>query len=195
MTKKHSDQENKQEKEVNPQPEEELPVDGLELPSPEVEKCQAELKEEKAKSDGYLTGWQRAQADFINYKRRAELEKEDTVKYANSELIKKLIPVLDDFELAFTAIPLEETEAGWVKGIKAVERKMRNTLEAVGISEIRAAGEPFDPSFHEAVMQDEGQEGLVIKEFQKGYKLGERVIRPSKVSVGRGTPEKDKEEL
>ena len=160
----------------------------------DIEELKKALAEEKTRSEANLAGWQRAQADFINYKRRAEQEKEDALKYANSDLIMKLLPVLDDFELAFTAIPAKEADAGWVQGIKVVERKLKNILESIGISELKAAGQPFDPSIHEAVMQDEGEEGIVIKEFQKGYKLGDRVIRPSKVSVGRGVPVKDKEE-
>lgn len=136
MSKKHSDDE----KEIMPQPEEEQPVAEPATVVPEIEKLMEELKEEKAKSEGYLAGWQRAQADFINYKRRAEQEKEDTIKYANNELITKLLPVLDDFELAFTAIPAKEADAGWVQGIKVVERKLKNILESIGISELKAAG-------------------------------------------------------
>jgi molecular chaperone GrpE len=190
MTKKHSDQES----EVTKQPEAEQLVSEEETAPPQVEELQKQLAEEKKKAEDYLAGWQRAQADFINYKRRAEQEKEDNIKYANNNLIIKLLPVLDDFELAFAAIPAEETEAAWVKGIKVVERKMRNVLESIGISEIKATGEQFDPNVHEAVMQSEGPEGLILQEFQKGYKIGDRVIRASKVSVGRGEPEKDKEE-
>jgi len=166
----------------------------LESTGSEVEKLKEELKAEKTKVEGYLAGWQRAQADFINYKRRVEQEKEETIKYGNNELINKILPVLDDLELAFAAIPAEEADAAWVKGVKMVERKLKNFLEAQGVAEIKALGQKFDPNIHEAVMQDQGEEGVVVQELQKGYKLGDRVVRPSKVSVGHGEPEKDKEE-
>ena len=160
----------------------------------DIEILQKALEEEKAKAEANLAGWQRAQADFINYKRRAEQEKEDTIKYANCELITNILPVLDDFERAFEAIPAGQSHAGWVKGIKLVERKMRSFLESQGVCEIQALKEQFDPNIHEAIGQAEGEEGVVVQELQKGYKLGDRVIRPSKVCVGCGEPAEDKEE-
>jgi molecular chaperone GrpE len=160
----------------------------------EGEDLQKALAEEKAKAAEYLAGWQRAQADFINYKRRCEQEKEDTIKYGNAEFIIKILPVLDDFEMAFSHIPSGEHKAGWLKGMQALERKLKTFLEGEGLTEIKALGEPFDPNFHEAVMQTEGDEGIVIKEFQKGYKLNDRVIRHSKVVVGNGQHESEKEE-
>ena len=151
-----------------------------------VEELKKALAEEKEKAEKYLVNWQRAQADFINYKRRAEQEKEDFSKYANSVLILNLLPVLDDFERAFSTIPPEECEAGWVEGTRLVERKLRSVLEAQGVSTIEATGEPFNPSLHEAIRQDCGEEGIVVGEMQKGYKLYDKVIRPTKVVVGNG---------
>jgi len=177
-----------------PQPEAERPDNEPETIAPETANFEQQLTEAKAKADEYLAGWQRSQADFINFKRRAEQEKEETIKYANTELLIRLLPVLDDLELAFTAIPAGHSHTGWVKGIKLVERKLKNFLETLNLTEIEPVGKPFDPNLHDAVMQAEGAEGVVLQEFQKGYKLGDRVIRPSKVSVGNGEPEKDKEE-
>jgi molecular chaperone GrpE len=152
------------------------------------------LAEQKAKADEYLAGWQRAQADFINYKRRCEQEKEDIIKYGNSEFIINILPVLDDFERAFSTIPAEEAKTSWVKGMKALERKFKTFLEGQGLTEIKSLGEQFDPNVHEAVMQAEGKDGIVVKEFEKGYKLNDRVIRHSKVAVGDGQHESEKEE-
>ena len=153
-----------------------------------------ELEEERAKSEGYLANWQRTQADFVNYKRRSEQEKEETTTFANSVLVLGLLPVLDDLERALEAIPAEPTEASWVDGIRLIERKLHSTLEAQGLAEIEALGQPFDPNIHEAVMQENGEEGIATKEFEKGYTFRGRVIRPSKVAVGSGEKEITKEE-
>jgi molecular chaperone GrpE len=160
----------------------------------EAEDLSQALAVEKAKAEEYLAGWQRAQADFINYKRRCELEKEYLIKYGNSELIIRILPILDDFELAFSHIPHDEAKAGWVKGLKALARKFKTFLEGLGVTEIKALGETFDPNIHEAMMQVAGDEGIIVKEFQKGYKLNDRVIRHSRVAVGNGQHESKKEE-
>lgn len=151
--------------------------------TPESEQA---LAEAKAEAEEYLAGWQRAKADFINYKRRSEQEKEEIGKFANAMLISSLLPVLDDLERALSSIPPRLAKAEWVKGIRLIERKLRANLEAQGLSAIEALGEPFDPNLHEAMRQDKGEEGIVIAEIQKGYKLHDRVIRPSKVVVGGG---------
>ena len=152
------------------------------------------LAEEKAKAENYLANWQRAQADFINYRRRSEQEKEEIIRFANSALVLNLLPVLDDLERAFAAVPPNLAELGWLDGIRLIERKLRASLEAQGISPIQALGEPFDPRFHEAVRQDKGKDGIVIEEMQKGYQFHDRVIRPSKVVVGNGEGEEEDED-
>ncbi len=144
------------------------------------------LAEEKAKAEEHLAGWQRAQADFMNYKRRTEQEKEEIGKFANSILMLNLLPILDDLERALTSIPPRLAKLSWVDGIRLIERKLRASLEAQGLSQIEALGEPFDSNLHEAARMDKGREGIVIEEIQKGYKLHDRVIRPSKVVVGNG---------
>ena len=151
------------------------------------------LTEEKKKAETNLAGWQRAQADFINYKRRAEQEKEEIGKFANTVLMLNLLSILDDLERALTATPDDLAELSWVDGIRLIGRKLRANLEAQGLSQIKALGEPFDPNFHEAVRQDKGKDGIVVEEVQKGYKLHDRVIRPAKVVVGSGEEEEKKE--
>ncbi len=152
----------------------------------DIESLKQALAEEKAKAESYLANWQRAQADFINYKRRREQEKEDVNKLANSILMLSLLPVLDDLERAFTSIPPHLDELTWVDGIRLIERKLRASLEAQGLTPIKALGEPFDPHLHEAAMHGKGKEGIVVQELQKGYKLYDRVIRPTMVVVGNG---------
>lgn len=153
----------------------------------EIESVKKALAEEKEKSEKYLANWQRAQADFINYKRRSEQERAEVVNYANSTLILNTLPVLDDLERALGNVPDELAESPWVDGIRYIYRKLQAVLEAQGISVIEAEGKDFDPNFHEAVMSVEGEDGKVIEETQKGYKLRNRVIRPTKVKVGKGS--------
>ena len=154
----------------------------------DIESVKKALAEEKEKSEKYLANWQRAQADFINYKRRSEQERAEVVNYANSTLILDMLPVLDDLERALGNVPDELAESPWIDGIRHIYRKLQAVLDAQGVSVIEAEGKDFDPNFHEAVMSVEGEEGKVIEETQKGYKLRNRVIRPTKVKVGEGAP-------
>jgi molecular chaperone GrpE len=159
----------------------------------DIETLKKMLAEAKAKAESNLAGWQRAQADFINYKKRSEQEKQELVKFANAVLILNLLPILDDLERAFTSVPASMKRLSWVDGIKLIERKLWAILEAQGLSPIEALGKPFDPRFHEAIRQDKGKDGIIIEEVQKGYMLGDRVIRPTMVVVGNGE-EEEKEE-
>jgi len=152
----------------------------------DIEVLKQTLAEEKEKAEGYLANWQRAQADFINYKRRSEQEREEISQFANSILMLSLLPILDDLERAFASVPPKLAKLSWVDGISLIERKLRASLEAQGLSRIKAVGEPFDPNLHEAAMHGKGKEGIVIEELQKGYKLHDRVIRPAMVVVGNG---------
>ena len=159
----------------------------------DIEALKQAQAEEKEKAESYLANWQRAQADFINYKRRSEQEKGEISKFANTLLVLNLLPILDDLERAFTSIPPRLDKLSWVDGIRIIERKLRAILEAQGLSQIKALGEPFDPNLHEAAMHGKGKEGIVMEELQKGYKLHDRVIRPAMVVVGNG--EKNEEEM
>ncbi len=143
------------------------------------------LAEEKAKAEDYLASWQRAQADFINFKRRTEQERNETVKLATATLMLNLLPVLDDLERALENVSGKLAGLTWVDGIALIYRKLQAILEGHGLSEIKALGEPFDPNLHEAVLHGEGEEGKVIEELQKGYKLHDRVLRPTMVKVGK----------
>ncbi len=154
----------------------------------EISSLQKELAEIRAKAEANLAGWQRAQADYANYKRRAEQEREDIVKYASAALILRLLPVIDDFERATASFPDDIGNHPWVEGMRLIQRKMKSVLENQGVTPIATSGEKFDPRFHEAVRQVNGPEGLIIEEVQKGYKFFDRVIRTSQVAVGNGQP-------
>ena len=152
----------------------------------DIEALKSALAEEKGKAESYLANWQRAQADFINLKRRTEQERAELSKFAASAIVAELLPVLDDFDLALENIPKDRADANWVNGIMLIQRKLRSVLEAQGLAQIEAVGKDFDPYFHEAVMFADGEEGKVVEEVQKGYTFRDRLLRPTKVKVGRG---------
>jgi len=152
----------------------------------DMENLKQALAEEKAKAEANLAGWQRAQADFMNFKRRSEQEREEYTHFANANLILEFLPVLDDLERALEHTPVKLARMAWVDGVNLIYRKFRATLEAQGLTQIEALGKPFDPNLHEAVRQDKGIEGIVIEEIRKGYQLHDKVIRPTMVVVGNG---------
>lgn len=161
----------------------------IEEETEEVASLKQSLDEEREKAEKYLASWQRAEADMANYKRHSDQEKQEIAQFSTTTLILNILPVLDDMERAFNALPAGAAGQEWLEGISMVERKLLNSLEAVGLSRIDSLGEPFDPNLHEAVRQDKGPDGVIIAEMQKGYKLRDRVIRPSKVVVGNGEEE------
>ncbi|MCL4459675.1 MAG: nucleotide exchange factor GrpE [Chloroflexi bacterium] len=145
-----------------------------------------QLVEERKRADEYLRDMQRIQADFINYKRRAEQEKEEQRKFANAMLILRILPVLDDLERAVETVSAQLAGLHWVQGIFLIERKLRKILEEEGLTKIEALGQTFDPRFHEAIIYeetDEHEEGKVIAVLQNGYMMHNRVIRPAVVKV------------
>lgn len=160
----------------------------------DVESLTKALAEEKARAESHLANWQRAQADFINFKRRAEQERSELVRLANSTLILNLLPVLDDLERALDSVSERLAGLTWVDGIVLIYRKLKAILEGHGLAEIKAVGEPFDPNLHEAVLYGEGEAGKVIEELQKGYTLYDRVLRPTMVKVGKEEKETVEEE-
>ncbi|HUS04022.1 MAG TPA: nucleotide exchange factor GrpE [Dehalococcoidia bacterium] len=151
------------------------------------------LEEQKEKAERYLANWQRTQADFDNYKKRAGQESKEMIEFANSTLILNLLPIMDDLERAFSSLPSQLVEFSWIEGIKLIYNKLKATLEAQGLAEIKAKGELFDPHLHEAVMHREGEEGVVMEEIQKGYKFKDRILRPTLVIVGKGKEEEEEE--
>jgi len=171
-----SESEEKQKEEAMDEPVENEDIEGL----------RQALAEEQAKAEANLAGWQRAQADFMNFKRRGEQEREEYTRFANANLMLELLPILDDLERALEHVPAKLASTAWVDGVKLIYRKFRASLESQGLTQIEALGKPFDPNLHEAVRQDKGEEGIIIEEIRKGYQLHDRVIRPTMVVVGNG---------
>ena len=176
------------EPEIGPTDREDIEAEAPEEP----ETLEQALAAEKKKAEDYLAKWQRAQADFINLKRRNEQERGEIYKIANAEFVDSILPVLDDLTRALEHTDNTDNSTvddSWVEGIRLIERKLRAGLESQGVREIKALGEKFDPNLHEAAMYSKGPEGTVIQEIQKGYMLHDRVIRPSMVVVGNGETE------
>jgi molecular chaperone GrpE len=142
------------------------------------------LARAQAERDEYLDLAQRVQADFENYRKRAAREQELLVAHAHERLVRELLPVLDDLERALEAAERHE-EAQLVDGVKLVEQSLRRALAREGLAEIEAEGE-FDPHVHEALLTKPGDgadSGTVLEVVQRGYRVGDRVVRPAKVIV------------
>ena len=128
----------------------------------------------------------RSQADFDNYRRRTQREKEEMAKYASAELIARLLPVLDNFERAIGAAKSSGDFEALAKGVDMIHRQLLQVLEQEGLKPMETVGQPFNPEIHEAVMRvesDEHEEGIIVEELQRGYILKDRVIRPAMVKV------------
>jgi molecular chaperone GrpE len=152
----------------------------------EIQDLQAQLGEERNRAEDYLTQWQRAAADFQNFKRRTEQEREETARLANLALVFNILPAVDDLDRALDTVDASIEASSWVEGIRQIQRKLKGALEASGVSEIRAEGEEFDPNIHEAISQAPGEHNRVVVEVRRGYRLGNRVVRPAMVVVGNG---------
>ncbi len=164
-----------------------------EVKAEDIEALQQALAEQEKEAEKYLANWQRAQADLANYRKHAEQEKQEILDFGNSTLILSLLPIIDDFERAFDSLPSELCEMNWIEGIKIIYNSLKAALEKAGVTEVKAKGERFDPHLHEAVMGRAGEEGVILEEIQKGYRLKDRVIRPSLVVVGKGKEETEEE--
>lgn len=155
----------------------------------EIERLTNELQAATARSDEYLAGLQRERAEFSNYRRRTAEEREASLGLAGEDLIRKVLAIADDFDLAIDNRPAELDGNGWVEGVAAIDRKLRALLESEGVRGIEALGRPFDPHLHEAVVVDEDakEPHAVVAELRRGYKLRDKVLRPTLVRVGNQT--------
>lgn len=155
------------------------------IESGELASLKQELETAKAKAAENLDGWQRAVAEFQNYKKRLERDREADQAMMKGDLIKKVLPILDDLE---RALEKRLAEDPWTDGIELIKRKLQGILDAEGVKRIEAEGAVFDPNFHEAISTepvDGVESGRVVAVVLNGYMLGERVIRPAQVKVAR----------
>lgn len=146
-------------------------------------KKQQKLEQDIEEITGLL---KRVQADFDNYRKRSQKEKEDFARYSNSDLLLRIIPVLDNFRLAFDHIPKDLQSNEWVHGIFHIRKQLEQLMTDEGVTEIKT--ETFDPAVHEAIEQVESEapEGHIVEVVSAGYTMNGRVIRPAKVKVSRG---------
>jgi molecular chaperone GrpE len=150
-----------------------------------VDEAEAKAREFEAKSAENLDGWQRAVAEFQNYKKRMDRDRESDKAIMKGDLLKRVLPVLDDLERALQNRP---EDSAWASGIELIARKLQSILEAEGLKRIEAEGTAFDPNFHEAISYepvDGTESGHVIGVVQNGYMLGDYVVRPAMVRVAR----------
>jgi molecular chaperone GrpE len=147
---------------------------------------QEELEKLRAKSEEYLDGWQRERAEFANFKKRMERERDQMKQNLTGDLIRRYLEVLDDLERALKNRPAEGEGATWAAGIELVYRKLFAILEQEGIEKLEVEGEIFDPNLHEAISHEANNEyesGQVIEVIKNGYRIGERILRPALVRV------------
>lgn len=164
------------------------PLETTQALTEEVTRLNIELETTRAKMDEYLQGWQRALADFSNYKRRIERDQSQASQVAAGSIIKRYLDIVDDLDRALKNRPLEGDGASWAEGIELIYRKLLTILDAEGVKIIEAAGQDFDPNLHEAISMEESYEfssGQIIGILQQGYTLGDRVLRPARVRVAR----------
>lgn len=164
-----------------------------EIPTPETEAPAETAPDLQVEVDRYRDQALRAAADLENYRKRMIREKEEAIRYANAGLLEKLLPILDNFELGLTAAGSDAAAPGTkgiVDGFSMVHRQLGDFLVSCGLQPIDAVGQPFDPKFHEALGHetDPAQaDGVVLRQLRRGYRLADRLIRPSSVIVNKAS--------
>ncbi len=182
MTTKNKDQSSE---DIEAQAEETMVTDEE---SEKVSELEKELEEAQAQAAEYLDGWQRTQAEFSNYKKRQEAEWAQVTTLASATLLRKLLPVMDNFERAIATLPDNLRQLSWCEGVFLIKRELDAVFESEDVKPIETEGQMFDPHYHEAVTHEEVpgyEEGQIIGEVQRGYTLGERVLRPALVRVAK----------
>ncbi len=164
------------------------PEAGEEQAMEELTSLEKELFSAQDKCKEYSEGWQRERADFLNYRKRIEREQSQLHQLVSSNILKKYLSVTDDMERALANRPEGAENQEWWNGVELISRKLNSILEAEGVQVIPAEGQMFDPALHEAITHEDNSEvesGKVIAVVQKGYRLGDRIIRPALVRVAR----------
>lgn len=168
-----------------------LEEDRVEDAIDELAVLQEELEQAKAKEAEYLDGWQRARAELANARKRFQRDQVQAYTNAQADVLKHVLPIVDDFERALETLPSNLSGLTWIEGVLLIRRKLDMLLEQSGVTTIDAVGEEFDPFLHQAVTHEPSDTvppGHVIAELQRGYTISERVLRPSMVRVSSGPP-------
>ncbi len=151
-----------------------------------IEELKKALAQAEEKADTYLADAQRERADYQNLKKRTEQERLEYQSWANAELMRQLLPVIDDMERAFNMVDPQFKDSTWVEGFRIIQRNLQEILRSHGCTEIECLGKAFDPNLHEAVAYEDGDEGMVVSEHRKGYTIKDKVLRAAQVTVGKG---------
>ena len=161
----------------------------LEQPIDLFKDLMEQLNQAQAQAAEYLDGWQRARAEFANYKRRTEAERIELSATAGADVLMRVLPAIDDFDRAANTLPDDLKDHAWINGVMLIHRKLLNTLDASNVKPIVVQpGDTFDPTIHEAITHEDSDQfssGQIIAELQRGYKMGERVLRPAMVRVAK----------
>jgi molecular chaperone GrpE len=161
----------------------------LEQPIDLFKDLMEQLNQAQAQAAEYLDGWQRARAEFANYKRRTEAERIELSATAGADVLMRVLPAIDDFDRAANTLPDDLKDHAWINGVMLIYRKLLNTLDASNVKPIVVQpGDAFDPTIHEAITHEDSDQfssGQIIAELQRGYKMGERVLRPAMVRVAK----------
>lgn len=174
----------KEEEQVLEQDEELEVAEGFEVD--EIEILKEEIIALQQQSGEYLDGWQRERAEFANYKKRTDRERQQLQNNISGNIIRRYLEILDDLERALQNKPTDDEGATWAEGIELVYRKFLTALEAEGVVPMEATNQQFDPNLHEAISQEPNEDfdsGQVIEVVRSGYMIGERVLRPATVRV------------
>lgn len=154
----------------------------------ELGEVRDQLEEVKKLAQENLAGWQRAQADYANFKKETEKRQKDVVEFANASFVAEVLPVYGHFKMALDHVPKEQENLDWVIGIKFIKKQFEDFLQRYGIEEIKTVGEKFDHNLHEAISHEE-KEGfesdVIFEEVQAGYRLNGQVLMPAKVKVAK----------
>lgn len=162
--------------------------------APTVDDLTRRVDELQAQADEWLDKYRRSVAEFSNYRKRQERERQQQSWRLHAEVFSKLLEPLDDFERALKAVPEEHVDSGWIRGVQLIVEKLRALLAEHNVQPMDAVGQPFDPNYHDALMQepsDEYPEGTVVEEVTKGYLMDGQVLRPAVVKVSSG-PQDDR---
>jgi len=154
---------------------------------PKKPQTKVNIEEIIQERDANLMGWKRALADLDNYKKQVEKEKELFVSLVRADALSKLLPIMHSWEMAMKNIPTDQKDSEWIKGIVAIKNQLEDFFKKEGIIRIETVGEKFDPNLHEAMLEEdsEGPEGIILEEFEPGYRIGKRVIKYPKVKVSK----------
>jgi molecular chaperone GrpE len=169
---------------------EEMPKDSegtAEAQEQPKEQPKSELETAKAEAADYKDRWMRGQAEFQNYRKRIDRERVEMRATASADIVKQLLPVLDDFDRAFKAVSDEMKSNPVLDGFRLIERKFNQTLEQAGVTVIPTVGKQFDPNYHESVADEESDKphGTILEEYRRGYLMGDKVLRPAMVKIAK----------